>query len=138
MTDVLQPSSATGSSIHATEQAERTSASSPANGSVAERPAGIPTHMTWDEYLAWDFEDCQAEWVDGEVILMPPVRADHQFIVQFLYELLIGFVRPRKLGRILLDRMLMRMQSRPSGREPDLLFIATANLDRLKETMIDG
>jgi Uma2 family endonuclease len=136
MTDVLPPSSAPDSSTPTPQGTDPTQAT--ANGAISAWPEGVPTHMSWEEYLAWDFEDRRAEWVDGKVVLMPPVRADHQFIVQFLYELLIGFVRPRKLGRILLDRMLMRMLSRPSGREPDLLFIATAHLDRLKETMIDG
>ena len=31
--------------------------------------AMIPKRMTWNEYLAWDFEDCHAEWVDGEVVV---------------------------------------------------------------------
>src|SRR5881275_1256091 len=32
----------------------------------------------------------------------------------------------------------MRLPSRPSGREPDILFIAQAHLDRLRATWIEG
>ena len=32
----------------------------------------------------------------------------------------------------------MRLPSRPSGREPDLVFIAAAHADRLRETYLDG
>jgi Uma2 family endonuclease len=136
MTDVLQPSSATGPSTPTSSPPEPARAD--ANGPASTWPACIPKRMTWDEYLAWDFEEYRAEWVDGEVVLMPPVRADHQFIVQFLYEILIGYVRPRRLGRILLDRMLMKLASRPSGREPDLMFFTTEHADRLKDTYFDG
>jgi Uma2 family endonuclease len=140
MTDILQPSPATGSSTQSLAQptSQPEPARSDANGSASTWPAGIPKHMTWEEYLAWDFGEYRAEWVDGEVVLMPPVRAEHQFIVQLLYELLIGFVRPRKLGRILLNEMLMRLTSRPSGREPDLMFFKTEHEDRLKDTFFDG
>jgi Uma2 family endonuclease len=34
--------------------------------------------------------------------------------------------------------LLMRLETRPSGREPDLVFIATEHLDRLKDTYLDG
>jgi Uma2 family endonuclease len=32
----------------------------------------------------------------------------------------------------------MRLETRPSGREPDLVFVSTAHADRLRETYIDG
>ena len=53
MTDVLQPSSMTGSSASTSEHA------GPAVGnseSGSAWPSGVPTHMTFEEYLAWDQE----------------------------------------------------------------------------------
>lgn len=138
MADILQPSPATGSSKPTSPQSTAQPESFDANGSASAWPAGLPKRMSWEEYLAWDFEEYRAEWVNGEVILLPPVRAEHQFIVQFLYEILIAFVRPRKLGRVLLDRMTMRIAVPPSAREPDLLFFTTEHADRLKETDFDG
>lgn len=98
----------------------------------------IPTHMTWEEYLAFDFEDCQAEWVDGEVVLVPPARAEHQFIAGFLYRLIIEFVELHSLGLVFQPPMLMSLSSRPSGREPDVLFVASEHVDRVKDALIDG
>lgn len=133
MTDVLQPSSAPGSSPIPSQDGD-----SIQNSAHPEWPEGIPKHMTWEEYLAWDFEDCQAEWVDGEVVLMPPVRIDHQFIAGFVYRLVIDFVERNDLGAVFQPPTLMKLSSRPSGREPDVLFVATEHLDRLKKTLIDG
>jgi Uma2 family endonuclease len=136
MTDILQPSSAPSPTNQAGDQRE--SAPAAQNGAASTPANGIPAHMTWEEYLAWDFEDCQAEWVDGEVIVMPPVRLDHQFIAGFLYRLLFDFVERHSLGVVLQPPTRMYLQSRPSGREPDVLFVASAHASRLKETSVDG
>lgn len=69
---------------------------------------------------------------------MPPVRVDHQFILGFLYRLIIDFVERGQLGAVLTASILMKLSSRPSGREPDLLFVAAGHLDRIKPTLIDG
>jgi Uma2 family endonuclease len=122
MTDVLQPPSAPPA----------------ADAAASAWPEGVPRRMTFEEYLDWDFEDVRAEWVDGEVVLMSPVRLDHQFIMQFLYELIIAHVRRYGLGKVLLPPTRMRLSTRPSGREPDLLFVSTKNASRLKVAVVDG
>ena len=127
MTDVLQPSSATGAT-----------SSTAANGTAPAWPEGVPMRMTFDEFLTWDQEGVRAEWVAGEVVLVSPVRANHQYLMQFFYELIIAFVREHGLGKVLLPPMLMRLPERPSGREPDLMFIAAARAERIKETYVDG
>jgi Uma2 family endonuclease len=109
-----------------------------ANGSASTWPPGLPTRMTWEEYLAWDFEDIDAEWVDGEIVIMPPVRADHQFIAGFLYRLICDFAERYGLGLVLQPPMRMHLSSRPSGREPDVLFLAAEHADRLKDAIVDG
>lgn len=138
MTDVLQPSSAPGSSTPAPDPGETAPTQATSNGAQPERPTGIPTHMSWEEYLAWDFEDRHAEWVDGEVVFMPPVRLDHQFIAGFIYRLVIDFVERAGLGAVFQPPTLMRLSSRPSGREPDVMFVAAAHSERLKEALVDG
>jgi Uma2 family endonuclease len=109
-----------------------------ANGPVPAWPEGIPKHMTWDEYLAWDFEGIRAEWVDGEIVIVSPVRAQHQRLLQFLHRLLGAFVERRSLGEIFLAPMRMRLDEKPSGREPDFMFIAAGRADRVQETYVDG
>ena len=122
MTDVLQPPPA----------------SPAADAAASEWPEGVPRRMTLEEYLNWDCEGVHAEWVDGEVVLVSPVRLEHQFLMQFLYELIVAFTRKHGLRKVLLPPARMRLSSRPSGREPDLMFISTEHASRLKETYVDG
>lgn len=105
---------------------------------TSERAMPPPAPVSFEEFLAWTDEDTRAEWVDGEIILMSPSSAEHQFVLGFLYKLVDGFVLAHQLGTVLFAPFLMRLANRPSGREPDLLFIATAHANRLRETYVDG
>jgi len=93
--------------------------------------------MTYEEFLEWA-DGIRAEWVDGEVIVMSPASEPHQDLGGFLSSLLRHFVEAYGLGRILIPPFQMKLSSRPSGREPDLLFISKDKLDRLKRTYLDG
>jgi Uma2 family endonuclease len=103
-----------------------------------EVPVPPSAPVSFEEFLAWVDEDTHAEWVDGRIVLMSPSNADHQFIVGFLYRLLAHFLETRGLGLLLLAPFLMRLPSRPSGREPDLLFLSREHVDRFRDTYIDG
>lgn len=105
---------------------------------VAEQPPTIPECMTWEEFLAWDGEEVRAEWVDGRIVLMSPASADHQRIAFFLARLLAAFAEARRLGEVFIPPFLMRLATKPSGREPDILFVATEHADRVRETYLDG
>ena len=102
------------------------------------RPAPPPSPVSWEEFLAWTGDENRAEWVDGEIVPMSPNSVEHQLLSGILYRLLVYFVETRQLGQVLYAPILMRLPTRPSGREPDLLFVATAHLDRLRETYVDG
>lgn len=97
-----------------------------------------PSPVSWEDFLAWLDEDTFAEWVDGEIIEMPPVRDEHQFILGFLYRLIMAVVEERDLGAVYLAPFLMRLPHRPSGREPDLCFVSVTNRARATPTYIDG
>jgi len=101
-------------------------------------PSAPPARMTYEEFLDWADEDTWAEWVDGEVILMSPASDPHQDLLGFLSSLLRHFVEAHGLGRVLIAPFQMKLSARPSGREPDLIFIAKEHLDRLKRTYLDG
>jgi Uma2 family endonuclease len=102
------------------------------------QPIPPPAPVTFEEFLAWTDEDTLAEWVEGEIIPLSPSSLDHQDLLDFLNDLIKTFVRARRLGWVYFAPVLMRLPSRPSGREPDLVFVATAHADRLRETYIDG
>jgi Uma2 family endonuclease len=94
--------------------------------------------MSFEDFHDWLDEDTRAEWVDGVIIEMSPANLGHQRILRFLVMLVGTYVERWHLGEILLPPMLMRLSTRPSGREPDLMFVATAHLDRLTRSYVDG
>jgi len=97
-----------------------------------------PARMTFEEFLEWTDEDTFAEWVDGEVIVMSPVSFVHQNLADFLAALLRLFTEANELGLILTAPFLMKLDVRPSGREPDIIFIAREHSTRLKNVFLDG
>ena len=103
-----------------------------------DHPPLPPTPISFEEFLAWADEDTHAEWVDGKIILMSPNNVGHLRLLGFLYPLIDGYVRAHQLGEVFLAGLLMRLPTRPSGREPDLVFLANEHVDRLHETYLDG
>ncbi len=94
-----------------------------------------PLKMTYEEFLAWADEDTLAEWVNGEVMMTSPASNQHQDISDFLTALLRIYVQSRNLGVVRSAPFQMKLTH---GREPDLLFIQQAHLNRLKSTYLDG
>ena len=123
----------------------------PAEGSPNEKRMGLrerilavleetrpePTRMTYEEFLAWADEDTLAEWVDGEVIMTSPASLTHQIITRFLTSILDAYAQHHDLGVVLPSPFQMKLPDGP-GREPDVLFVSKAHLDRLKDTYLDG
>jgi Uma2 family endonuclease len=97
-----------------------------------------PAPVSWEAFLAWADEDTHAEWVAGEIIEMPPVVDDHQFILGFIYRLLMEVVEAGQPGRVYLAPFKMRLRSRATGREPDLIFLSAEHVDRASQTYLDG
>ena len=110
------------------------------SSSQTDDPASVtaPLRMTFEEFMAWDPESGRAEWVNGEVVLVSPASLGHQHLIFFLAKLLDAFVEPRGLGQIIMAPFLMRLAQKPSGREPDIMFVATEHVDRLTETSLNG
>jgi Uma2 family endonuclease len=97
-----------------------------------------PLRMTYEEFLEWADEDTNAEWVDGEVIWMSPLSREHQELGGFLLALMREFVEAYELGALFYERFQMKTAPHLPGREPDILFVAKANLGRLRQTYLDG
>jgi Uma2 family endonuclease len=95
-----------------------------------------PLRMTYAGFLDWADEDTLAEWVDGEVIMASPASNQHQDLARFLTAVLSGFVEAHALGVVRPAPLQMKLER--SGREPDLLFVATNHLDRLQKNYLDG
>ena len=95
-----------------------------------------PLRMAYEEFLDWADEDTTAEWVDGEVVMCSPASRRHQEIGLFLGQVVGLYVEHRGMGRILVPPFQMKLAD--SGREPDLLFVASEHLGWLKETYLEG
>ncbi|MEA3345776.1 MAG: Uma2 family endonuclease [Chloroflexota bacterium] len=100
------------------------------------QPESRRRRMSYEEFLDWANEDTLAEWVDGEVVMYSPASRRHQGIADFLTSVIRSFVEQHNLGVVLSAPFQMKLEH--SGREPDLLFIANENLDRLRETHLEG
>jgi len=94
--------------------------------------------MTYQEFLSWCDEDTWAEWVDGEVVMVTPASDRHQDLVRFLIQVLGTYVEAKALGVVRPAPFQMYLPELRRGREPDLMFIASDHLDRLKDRYLEG
>lgn len=107
---------------------------------LAERLNGAPVpglRMSEREFVDWAFEHVDAEWVDGEVILMAPANDAHESVDEWLGRLIGEFSEQKGLG-ILRRNMFVRFAGQRRRRVPDLFFISTARRDRVRPTYVDG
>lgn len=93
--------------------------------------------MTYEAFLRWVPDGTQAEWVDGQVVVVT-TSARHVRIVRLLTMVLQTFVEVFGLGEAFPAPFQMRLSSRPSGREPDLLVLRTDHLDRVTRLWVEG
>lgn len=103
-------------------------------------PSGfIPQKLTYEEFLR-EYDGQHAEYVDGDVIKDMSVTSKHDELTIFLKALLVFFVQAKKLGKIHGEPYQMKMAfgDKVKGREPDIFFVKTENLDRISEQFCDG
>jgi len=93
--------------------------------------------LAYEDFLA-QYADTRAEWVDGEVIMVPPASEQHQDIIGFLVNFLRPYVESRNLGKVLIAPFQMRLGQDLPGREPDILYVTSDHLSHLKDTYLDG
>jgi Uma2 family endonuclease len=89
--------------------------------------------VSYEEYLALPHDGRFIEWVDGEVIYHMPPLEDHQNLVGYLTTLLRLYANFYQLGQVYPAPFEMKCLPNKSSREPDILFVATANLGRLQD-----
>jgi Uma2 family endonuclease len=95
--------------------------------------------MTVREFLALpDDEDYRTELIFGKMIVMSKPGADHNDLLNDLGQMLKRWVRFLGLGRICFDIDMILDAKKALVYAPDLLFLATENLDRLKKGKVHG
>ena len=90
--------------------------------------------VSYEEFLDWTDEDTHAEWVDGEIEMSSPASVTHERIQRFLNRVVSTYVELSDLGEVFLPFQMKISR----GREPDLLFVAKARLNLLRQTFLDG
>ena len=94
--------------------------------------------ISYEEFLEWDGENQHVEWVNGEVIEMRPVSNQHQNVAGFLISLLRIYAEAHQLGEVRSGPYQMKPTLSLPGRAPDVFFVATAHLDRMRTTYLEG
>ncbi|MCI0389433.1 MAG: Uma2 family endonuclease [Acidobacteria bacterium] len=99
-----------------------------------------PKHkVSFEEYIEWLDEDTRAEWVDGEIVLMPsPASFGHQDLGSFLERVLGIYIEVKNLGKLVRAPYVMRMAAISRGREPDLIFIRRDREHLLTRNYLNG
>ncbi len=93
--------------------------------------------MTFEEYRHASF-DGVAEWVDGHVEVDMSVGKPHFLIVDFLRDLIKGFLLVHPRGRLLAEPYAMRAVAGGNLRLPDLFFVDASHLDRFGDDALEG
>lgn len=98
----------------------------------------FPPQGEWseEEYLALETRR-PVEFCDGRIEVLEMPTALHQLITAFLYRALFSFVDPRSLGIVLPAAFPVRLRE-GKYREPDVLFISSANIARLRNEYAEG
>jgi len=97
----------------------------------------FPDQGCWDErdYLSLDTNHL-VEFTDGAIDVLAMPKPAHQRIVLHLLDQVDGFVRPGKIGEVLMGPMPIRLR-RGKFREPDVMFMLAAHSKRKGEDFWD-
>jgi len=106
---------------------------------VAIAPPIVPNDkISYRKFLEWNGEEGWFEWVDGEVIKISNPSLRHQDLSGFLTAILRFLVEVKKYGIVISAPFQIKFDFRPSGRQPDIMFVANENLHRLEKQYVDG
>ena len=108
---------------------------------LAEKLNGRPVpglRMTESEFVAWWDEDVNAEWVDGDIVLMPPVSLEQADLFGWLCRIISDYVDHGDLGKVLGPEFSIRLVKQRRWRVPDLLVVLKQRLHLLRPTCFEG
>lgn len=98
----------------------------------------LESQFSFEEWLSSAPDSRITEWVDGEIIEMPPVLEEHDAVSRWLIRVLGLFLEVRPVGEVRAAPFVLKLQQTARGREPDLMFVATKNAARLHPTYVEG
>jgi Uma2 family endonuclease len=93
--------------------------------------------LSWDDLKGLPEDAGRTEIVDGDLVMSPTPSDRHQEISTALAAKIYPFVRRQKLGKFY-GAPVHVVLAENTNFEPDLCFLATANLHRLESPVIAG
>jgi Uma2 family endonuclease len=93
--------------------------------------------FTYDDFCALVREDQKADLIDGVIYMASPENIDAHDLFGWLYSVMRFFVRRRTLGRVFGSRVACRLDEK-NAPEPDILFVARRNANRLERGGVKG
>lgn len=117
---------------------ENVSAETTLNISPKILPSVPNDKISYQKFLEWNGEEGWFEWVDGKVIKMSNPSLIHQRLSRFLTSILQTFVELKNIGEVIPAPFQIKFDFRPSGRQPDIIFVSNENLHRLEKQYVDG
>lgn len=102
-------------------------------------PPSVPfDKISYQKFLEWNGEEGWFEWVNGEVLKMSNPSLKHQQLSRFLTSILQSWAEEKKIGEVIPAPFQIKMDFRPSGRQPDIMFVSNENLHRLEKQYVNG
>jgi Uma2 family endonuclease len=94
--------------------------------------------LTVEEFFELvDDEDCDAELIDGVIVVRSPVSLEHEELFRWLFTLISAFAESAKLGTVLGSRTAVRLGPYDT-RLPDILFVAKRRRHLIRRFDVSG
>lgn len=94
--------------------------------------------MTESEFVEWVDEKTRAEWIDGEVLVMPPVSSGHDDLAFWFRSVVQHFVSRYDLGTVKGPEFMVRLAKLRRRRTPDVLFVEKVRAGILRPQHVEG
>jgi Uma2 family endonuclease len=92
---------------------------------------------TFEDFCEIIREDQKADLIDGVIYIASPENTDANDLFGWLFMVIRGYARRKKLGRVFGSRVALRL-AEEQGPEPDIAFVRTEHLDRIKRGFVAG
>lgn len=92
---------------------------------------------TFEDFCSIIRDDQKADLIDGVIYMASPENTDANDLFGWLFMVIRGYARRTKRGRVFGSRVALRLDEE-HGPEPDIAFVRTEHLDRVKHGHVAG
>ncbi|MFT3879938.1 MAG: Uma2 family endonuclease [Gemmatales bacterium] len=93
--------------------------------------------ISFTEFCATIHDGQKADLLHGVIHLASPDNTDNSDLQSWLQALLYEFIKIYSLGKLYTSRVAFRLNKK-NGPEPDIAFVSTKNLSRVKRGYVEG